>query len=303
MPEATRKALAYKFIVWSERQPWGQALPGLRAAENRRLAKLLMQELSDKVYRVEIPPHGFGRFVIEGRGLPDDPGLVVQAYLEPESSLGTCLTIVEVALHVLEVWGPTHHNPRSIETQQAIEGVSRLVAGVNEVLAEDGVPWRYVEGQLVPAGEPQLEERVATVLRSLAGDPELQVVDDEFRRALEHLAGGRSKEAITSAGQAVEGMLRLVVKTLRPDKYKPTLIHGDSLKLLQADPPWPPVVGRLLADINALRGALGAHSDATKQSGHRAGAAEAQLQVHIATAALEYLVTVRRQVTGPGSRG
>ena len=300
MPEATRKAIAYKFIVWSERQPWGPALPGLQEAENRRLAKLLMQELSDKVYRAEFPPHGFGRFTIEGRGLPDDPGLLVRAYLEPELALGTCLTIIVVALHVLESWASTHHNPGSVYRQQAVEGVSRLATGVNEVFADDGVPWRYIEGRLVPAGEPVLQGHVETVLRCLAGDTELHIVDAEYQAALSHLAGGRTKEAITSAGQAVEGMLRLVVKAHRPDKYKPTLTHGDCLNRLQPDPPWPPVVGRLLADINGLRGALGAHSDATKQSGHRAGSAEAQLQVHVATAALEYLVTIRQKAPSPG---
>ncbi len=303
MPVATREAIAHKFVVWSERQQWREAAPTLWNDENYDLAKTLKQELSDKVYRKEIPPHGFGPFTVGGRGLPPDPGRVIQAYLEPEEQFVRCLNVTTVALAVLQVWASQRGEPGTARRGLALQGVARLLEEVNGVFAEDGVPWQYIEGQLVPAGEPQLEERVATVLRSLGGDPESHVVDAEFRRALEHLAGGRSKEAITSAGQAVEGMLRLVVKTYRPDKYKASMTHGDALKALKDTPPWPPVVGRLLADINGLRGALGAHSDATKQSGHRAGAPEAQLQVHIATAALEYLVAVRRRAAGPGSQG
>ena len=94
------------------------------------------------------------------------------------------------------------------------EVMEHAAAGLNSILDEEGIGYRFTEGELIRFDDPVThKEAVQPAMELLAGG-QFGHANAEFRRALECYRSGNWRDAITNANAALESVLKVV--TVKP---------------------------------------------------------------------------------------
>jgi hypothetical protein len=100
--------------------------------------------------------------------------------------------------------------------------VDAITNRFNEICEEEGIGYRWSEGELVRFDSSATHELAVEPAMVLLADPRYSNADAEFRRALECYRSGDWRDAITNANAAFESVLKLA--TGRPNDTAGSLI-------------------------------------------------------------------------------
>lgn len=199
-------------------------------------------------------------------------------------------------------WGGPQGDARSM--LRAVPGVrigeevDELIRDVNQRLRDAGVGYQYHHPDFVLAPEPALDHGIVEpALLLLARHPCFADTDREYRAALTAWKNHNFKQTVHHCGEALEGMLRVLVRELKPEKHQPGLQVPQSVDLLNPLKLWRGPHDMIMKKIAALRGDLGAHSEATKPREARANERDAASLVFLTGTMLMFLGMVYEDAT------
>lgn len=191
---------------------------------------------------------------------------------------------------------------RAIPGVQIGEDVDELIRDVNQRLRDAEVGYQYHHPDFVRAPEPELDaEIIDPALLVLRRHPVFADTDREYRAALAAWKRHDFKQTVHHCGEALEGMLRVMVREFRPEKHKTSLQVPASVDALNPKKLWRGPHDTIMKKIAALRGDLGAHSEATKPREARANERDAASLVFLTGSMLLYLGMVYEDEKGGGT--
>ena len=173
---------------------------------------------------------------------------------------------------------------------QIAEDVDELIRDVNQRLRDAGVGYQYHHPRFDMAPEPALDKDIVEpALAVLSRHQCFADTDREYGAALAAWKRHDFKQTVHHCGEALEGMLRVLVQELRPEKHRPGLQVAASVDLLNSLNLWRGPHDTIMKKVAALRGDLGAHSEATKPREARANERDAASLVFLTGTMLVYL--------------
>lgn len=161
---------------------------------------------------------------------------------------------------------------------------------INQRLVEHNVGYMFAGNGLIRSSEPELFKGVMEpCLVVLQAHERYKDVAKDFRKALKSWKQKDYKQAVHHSAESLEGMLRVVTKELMPDKHDAGAQIPANAQKLNGKKLWHPTYGKLLTAIYALRGDMGAHSEATKPEGARATDRDAEAVVYLSATMLVFV--------------
>ncbi len=188
--------------------------------------------------------------------------------------------------------------PPGIQIGRAVD---ELIRDINQRLRDAAVGYQYHHPDFIRAPEPELDaEIIDPALLVLRRHPVFSDTDREYRAALAAWKRHDFKQTVHHCGEALEGMLRVLVREFRPHKHRTSLQVPASVDLLNPKKLWRGPHDSIMKKIAALRGDLGAHSEATKPREARANERDAASLVFLTGSMLLYLGMVYEDEKGGG---
>lgn len=180
---------------------------------------------------------------------------------------------------------------RSTANAKFIISIRDAVKIVNERLAEGQVGYFFSESNFIRSSEPELfKGAMEPCLLALQRYETFQDTDKEFRKALDAWKHKDYKQAVHHSGESLEGMLRVLVKELVPEKHDPSSLLTTDVQTLTPKKLWHGAYQHILKGVYALRGDVGAHSEATKARERLATEKDAEATVYLTATMLVFLV-------------
>lgn len=171
--------------------------------------------------------------------------------------------------------------------------VLKMIAIVNQRLRESEIGFQFVKMEFVSAPEPEFHSEVlAPCLLALRGRDDLHDVDVEFTRALQAWRKQDFKHAVHASGEALEGMLRILAKSIPGSNHKSSDQIAASVDKLASQKLWLPPYNIIMKQVQAIRGELGAHSEGTKPMERRASPRDARSMIFIAATMILHIADI-----------
>lgn len=276
-----------------------------RCIDVRRLARLMEIEMHRQVFGGFDPTGPFHKKLAQEYRFSDpDIVQIIRANVIDASSDLESLDALSIVLRLLKdaadqkvsafgaptrTWGP-YGPPMEVQFAGAVD---ELIADVNERLRDTDVGYQFHHPNFVRAPETELDAGIIEpALRILRQNQEFIDTDREFRNALNAWKRQDAKAAVHHSGEALEGMLRVMVKQMAPAQHRPSLQVVASIQILNEHRLWRGPHAEIMKKIAALRGDIGAHSEATKPVALRANQRDADSLVFLTGAMLHYLGSV-----------
>ncbi|MDC0716146.1 hypothetical protein [Nannocystis bainbridge] len=183
------------------------------------------------------------------------------------------------------------HMVRIVEDGRGSQALNeRFATGISNVnghLAERNIGYQFDGGELIRSSEPVLfKDVMEPCLHVLIRYEIFRDTEREFRKALNSWKKKDYKQAVHHSAEALEGMLRVLVKEILPAKHSASLQTNASVDILNQKKLWAPQHGEIMKKLHALRGDRGAHSEATKPEEGRATEKDAEATVYLSASLL-----------------
>ena len=178
--------------------------------------------------------------------------------------------------HAMSLFGQLYAEAGPMEPFYAAE---QARAYISELFAKRGVPYRYEEYEIVWAGDRGAHQIVIDPALQALADVRLAGARNEFEAALGHLRAGTQKEredAIEEAAKSVESAMKVLIAETGLT-VSATATAQPLFNALRDGGKLPPYTEALVLAAARIR---------NKQGGHGAGAQPRQIDLDIATAAV-----------------